>query len=213
MTSPATEMFTQLPPASNANMTDIIAAVQGYVSPSSFGSLNQETLQQVFNLFQDNTVISYPGNPNGNVAGRTYQLLWDNVGGILWVNTLTGTTSTAVWKQSLAGLTWNTITTSSGTLVSNSGYIINCVSGLSALSLPTISAVGDELIIMGLSSGGYSISQYAGQQIIVAPDTTTLGIGGSLSTTNRYCAITLRCMVANSIWGVSSGTQDAFTIV
>jgi hypothetical protein len=197
-------------------MSDIIAAVQGYVSPSSMGSLNQETLQQVYNLFQANVVLSYPGNPNGNVAGTTYQQLWDTVDQVMYVNTVYGSATTAVWtlvtKTPPGGLIWNTITTSTVSMLTNNGYVVNS-SGLCTLPLPSVSAVGDELVIMGLSSGGYSIAQLAGQQIIIAPDATTIGTGGSLSTTNHYCAITLRCMVASSIWGVSCSPQDAFTIV
>ncbi len=167
MAAPITEMFTQLPIATNANLTDIIAGVQGYVSPSILGSLNQITIQQVFNLF----------------------------------------------KSSINNLTWNTVTTSTISMVANNGYIINCVSGLVTLSLPAVSAVGDELILLGLSSGKYTITQLAAQQIIIAPNTTTPGIGGSLSATNQYCAVTLRCMVANTIWGLAAGSQDAFTFV
>lgn len=164
----ANEMFTQLPVATNANMTDIIAAVQGYVSPSVLGTLNQATLQQVFNLFLTKTPSS---------------------------------------------LVWSTVVASSISMVTNNGYIVNYSTGVVTLTLPTVSSVGDELIILGLSANGYSIAQLTGQQIIIAPSTTTLGVGGSLTATNRYDAITLRCMVANSTWGVSSNPQGTFTIV
>ena len=164
----ANEMFTQLPVATNANMTDIIAAVQGYVSPSVLGTLNQATLQQVFNLFLSKTHSS---------------------------------------------LVWDTVASSSISMVTNNGYIVNYSIGAVTLTLPSVSSIGDELIILGLSANGYSVVQLTGQQIIIAPSTTTLGVGGSLTTTNRYDAITLRCMVANSIWGVSSNPQGTFTIV
>ena len=164
----ANEMFTQLPVSTNANMTDIIAAVQGYVSPSVLGTLNQATLQQVFNLFLSKTPSS---------------------------------------------LVWSTVVASSISMVTNNGYIVNYSIGAVTLTLPAVSSVGDELIILGLSASGYSIAQLTGQQVIIAPSTTTLGVGGSLTTTNRYDAITLRCMVANSIWGVSSNPQGTFTIV
>lgn len=98
-------------------------------------------------------------------------------------------------------------------MVTNNGYIVNYSIGAVTLTLPAVSSVGDELIILGLSASGYSIAQLTGQQVIIAPSTTTLGVGGSLTTTNRYDAITLRCMVANSIWGVSSNPQGTFTIV
>jgi len=212
-----TEMFTQLPIATNANMTDIIAAVQGYVSPSVLGSLNQATLQKVFNLFLANTILNNPGNPNGVLAGNTYQLCWDTTDSNLYVCSVSGTASTAKWslvtENTPSNLTWNTVNAVSQAMLTNNGYVINYALGSVALSLPLVSAVGDELIIMGFSASGYSIAQATGQQIIIAPNTTTLGVGGSLSTTNRYNAITLRCLIADTIWGVSSGPQDVFTIV
>ena len=215
MTTPATEMFTQLPVATNANMSDIIAAVQGYSSPSSLGSLNQETLQQVFNLFQANVVLSFPGNPNGFVAGTPFQFLWDTNGMELYVNTVYGSAMTAVWTlvTEPSPASWSTVNSATFALLSNNGYVINYSLGSVTLSLPLVSNIGDELIIMGFSSNGYSITQAAGQQIIIAGDTTTLGVGGSIATTNQYDAITLKCMVANSIWGVSAAVQGIYTII
>ena len=208
------EKFTDLPIAANANMTDIIAAVQGYVSPSVLGALNQATLQQVFNLFLNSSILSYAGNPNGFVAGQTYQLLWDTVHNQMYVNTVYGNTSTAVWNVvSSDGLSWNTIAAATANMISNNGYVVNYGTGLSTLTLPLLSAVGDEIIVMGYSASGYSIAQNAGQQIIISGVTTTLGVTGSISSTNRYDAITLRCMLANTIWGVPSGVQAIFTIV
>src|SRR5580693_9393557 len=93
----ANEMFTQLPSVANAQLTDIICAVQGYVSPSSPGTSVQETLQQVFNLMQSNVVLSFAGNPNGNVAGVTFQFCWDTTDTALYICTTSGTASTAVW--------------------------------------------------------------------------------------------------------------------
>lgn len=48
------EKWTDLPTVSNASLTDIVCAVQGYVSPSNIGNSVQETWQQVFNLFNQN---------------------------------------------------------------------------------------------------------------------------------------------------------------
>lgn len=217
MPTPITEMFTQLPVAVNSNMSDIIAAVQGYSSPAVLGSLNQTTLQQVFNLMLANTVLNNAGNPNGVLAGITYQFCWDVTNLELYVCSTSGTASTAIWTlvadELPLGMAWNTVDTPTRTMVSNNGYIINNGAVSVAMALPLASSVGDEIIIMGFSAGGYSITQGAGQQIIVSPDTTTFGVGGSLASTNQYNAISLRCMVANSIWGVPASPQGVFTIV
>ena len=92
------EMITQLPTVTSALSTDIIYAVQGYVSPSSPGTSVQETLQQVMNLVQSNVVLNYAGNPNGNLAGTVNVFCWDTADNFLWICTTTGSASTAVWK-------------------------------------------------------------------------------------------------------------------
>ena len=88
----ANEKFTQLPTVTNATVNDIICAVQGGVS-------SQETLQQVINLGLSQTILSYAGNPNSNVAGNTYQFCWDTSDNILYTCTTSGSTVTAVWTQ------------------------------------------------------------------------------------------------------------------
>ena len=100
-----TELFTQLPAASIANLTDIICAVQGYVSPTNLGLSTQMTLQQVITLSNASMILNYPGNPNGHVAGTAYQLLWDTTDDILYVCTTTGTISSAVWTPVIGQLT------------------------------------------------------------------------------------------------------------
>jgi hypothetical protein len=86
------EMFTDLPTVTSAALADIICAVQ-----TSSNTSVQMTLQQVITLAQANTILNYAGDPNGNLAGTTYQLCWDTVDEILYICTTTGTSSTAVW--------------------------------------------------------------------------------------------------------------------
>lgn len=86
----ATEKFTQLPTVINSTMSDIIAAVQA-------GSSVQQTLGQVFDLYLQNTILHNAGNPNGAVAGSTYQLCWDTTNSIMYICTTSGTSVTAVW--------------------------------------------------------------------------------------------------------------------
>jgi hypothetical protein len=94
----ASEKISQLPTVANALAADLIYAVQGGVSV-------QETLQQVLNLGLANTILNFNANPNGNVAGKTYQLCWDTVNDALYVCTTTGSTTTAVWTEITTGVT------------------------------------------------------------------------------------------------------------
>lgn len=251
------ERFTDLPTTSAAQMSDIFCVVQGYVSPSNLGLSVQETLQQVFNLFNTNIILSNAGNPNGAVAGSTYQLCWDTTDQILWVCTTSGTSTTAVWTEcvgpltngqlligstgaapvrttltaganisitngagsisiaatGLAGFSWTTVSGTSQAMLSNNGYIANN-SGLVTLSLPATSVVGDEIDIIGKGSGGWSISQGSGQQIVIGNAASTSGASGSVSSTNAKDSITLICTATNTEWTALGAPQSlGLTIV
>lgn len=251
------ERFTDLPTVSSAQMTDIICAVQGYVSPSNLGLSVQETLQQVFNLFNSNIILSNAGNPNGFVAGSTFQLLWDTTDKLLWVCTTSGTSSTAVWTPNdgpmtngqllvgstgvapvrttltagsnisitngagsititatgLAGFSWTTVSGTSQAMLSNNGYIANNA-GLVTLTLPVTSTVGDEIDIIGKGAGGWTIAQGAGQQLVIGNVSSTVGAGGSVSSTNAKDSLQIICTAANTEWTILGAPQSlGLTIV
>lgn len=213
-----------------------MCAVQGYVNPSTIGTSKQQTLQQIYNLFQQNNVLSFAGNPNGNVAGNTYNLCWDKSNAILYVCTMSGTATSAQWTKSVTltagsgvtinqsgndivisaaglGVAFTTVTVASTNMMTNNGYIINYSGGTAGLTLPVTSGVGDMITILGQSSGGYVINQASGQQITVAPYQTTLGTGGSVASTNQYDSLSLTCIVANTLWQAPYGVQGIFTYV
>jgi hypothetical protein len=277
------EKVSQLPTVTNANLTDIICAIQGGLSV-------QETLQQVATLFLGNTILSYAGNPNGNVAGVIYQLLWDTSDSELWVCTTSGSTSSAVWTlvatssgsiipsskggtgvanptvhtlpvaegsnnfnflgplangQLLIGSTgadpspgtitagagisitnsagsitisgtassigWNVVTTNTAMSPEN-GYIANGGS-LITLTLPSTAVVGTALAAINLSTGGFTIAQNVGQNIMIGSSVSTTGTGGSVSSTAQGDSVYLICAVANTTWITLSGVQGNLTIV
>ena len=228
------EYLTQLPTTSAANLTDIIYAVQGYSSDSP-GLSVQETLGQVIALATTTFTTYYPGNPNGNVAGTLFQYCWDSTNSILYICTSAGTTSTAVWQKvitltggsgvtitqngsvieisaSSSGITWNDVTGTSVNMVTNNAYQPNNASQV-MLNLPSSASFGDELWVKGYGAGGWTIIQGSGQQIIVGDESTTVGASGSLSSTNRYDAIQLSCVVSNTVWQAVSGPQGCLTYV
>ena len=163
----------------------------------------QESLQQVYNLFQSNIILSYPGNPNGFVAGTTYQLLWDTVDLILWVCTTSGTASTAVWTECINPQSnWINVTSSPQNLVANLNYLSNNGASLITYTLPLTAAFGTVIQISGFSSGGWTLAQNAGQSINFGSLTTTTGAGGSLSSSNKNDYVRLLCVTANTTWNV-----------
>lgn len=287
------EMFTSLPTVSSAQMSDIICAVQGYISPSNLGLSVQENLQQIYNLFQSNIILFNAGNPNGVVAGTTYQFCWDTVDSELFICTTSGTSTTAVWTlianspstiaspanggtgvanptahtipiaegssnfnfigpltngqlvigstgadpitstltaganisisngagsitiaaTGIPGVSWTNVSGTSQIMVADGGYIANNA-GLVTLTLPTVAAFGTPLYIGGFGAGGWKIAQNASQNIQIGSSSSTVGVGGSVASTNRYDSLVLICTVANTSWLALGAPQSAgLTIV
>lgn len=206
------EKFTELPTVSNSTLNDIICAVQGYISPSVLGVSTQQTLQQVYNLFQSNIILFNAGNPNGAVAGNVYQLCWDTVDLILWVCTTSGTSTTAVWTQCINPQSnWIDATSSPISMIPNMSYVTDNGTSIINYTLPSTAAFGTILQISGKSVGGWSLAQNAGQSILFINQSTTTGVTGSLASSSKGDFIRLLCITANTTWNVV-GSMGNITI-
>jgi len=99
-------------------------------------------------------------------------------------------------------------------LGTNTGYTTDNGASLVTYTLPTTANLGDFIEINGFSSGGWEIAQNANQQIHVGNTATTVGIGGSVASTNQFDSIRLRCAVpgASTIW-VTSALIGNVTII
>lgn len=94
---------------------------------------------------------------------------------------------------------WNLITVNT-VGITNNGYIAVSAGGALTVSLPATSAIGDifEVALDGATS--WQITQVAAQQIRLGNVTTTLGAGGSITTTAQGDTIRLVCRSANTLW-------------
>jgi hypothetical protein len=178
------EMFTQLPTTTAATLSDIIAVVQGYTSPSNLGTSVQETLQQVLSLVTAGANISTTFSGGNLVISAT--------GGL--------------------ALGWTDVTGVSQIMSPNSGYVANNA-GLVTLTLPTVAAFGSLIWIQGFGGGGWQVAQNVSQQIIIGNTASTLGTGGSIASTNQYDSILLLCANTNTIFTCLGGAQGNITIV
>lgn len=93
------------------------------------------------------------------------------------------------------------------TIAVNTRYIANNGAGV-AFALPATSAIGDVFSIVG-KSGVWSITQGAGQQLLVGMGSTTLGGAGSLTAADQTDSVKFVCITANTIWQVEGGPQTA----
>jgi len=89
------------------------------------------------------------------------------------------------------------------TMVVNSHYSMNLGSLITA-TLPATAAFGSVIKVSGYGAGLWTIAQNSGQTIHFGSVNTTTGVGGSLSSTNRYDSIELFCAVADTNFVVQS---------
>jgi len=90
-------------------------------------------------------------------------------------------------------------------MVNNHGYI-NTNAGLTTFTLPALAAVGDVIEVAGEGAGGWRVAQNALQSIQNGNNSTTIGVGGSMSSFSRYDTVRLVCRVANTTWSTIANT-------
>lgn len=116
------------------------------------------------------------------------------------LNTATGQLGT-VAGGSLLG--WTVVSSGAQNMAVNYGYITDFGSTVT-LTLPATSAVGSMIRVTGLGTGGWMIAQNGGNTINFGAQSTTPGVGGSLSSTDQHDSIELVCVTANAQWNVLS---------
>lgn len=109
-------------------------------------------------------------------------------------------------------LGWNLASNSTQAMVADSAYVANAGGGVT-FTLPTTAAFGTGLSIIGKGAGGWVIAQNALQSIQVGSVSSTVGTGGSVSSTNQFDSISLICTVANTTWTTYGGVQGNLSIV
>jgi len=108
--------------------------------------------------------------------------------------------------------TWTEVTVAGPTpMAVQNGYVANAGVQVN-LTLPAVAVLGEVVKIDGKGAGLFQIQQAAGQTIHFLGSDTTTGAGGTLTATDQYGCLTLRCTVANLDFVVES-SQGNFTVV
>ena len=97
------------------------------------------------------------------------------------------------------GPVWNLIS-GNLTLVVDNGYICVAPGGNLLLDLPAVSPVGSTIEVALDGATSWTIRQAGAQCIQVGDVTTTVGPGGSLSSTAQGDSIKLVCRTADTLW-------------
>lgn len=123
-----------------------------------------------------------------------------------------GAGSITIGASGAASFTWSEVAGTTQAIAVNSGYVPNNA-GLVTLTLPATAAFGSRIAIQGLGAGGWIIAQNAGQTIVSSGGSTTVGVGGSLASTNRYNSVELVCVVANTTFAIYTAPGGVLTYV
>lgn len=121
--------------------------------------------------------------------------------------TVSGAGDTVTITATALATYWNSIAINTALAVNN-GYICNAPGGALLLTLPAVSAVGDEIEIMLNGATSWKVVQGAGQRCYLGNLGSTLGAAGYLESTDQGDAIKLLCVVANTTWRATSAVGN-----
>ena len=154
------------------------------------------------------TTTSYPSTvATGDIIAATNTNVITTIAGTTAADgyVLTGNGSGVLpsWQAVSAAFTWTEVTGATVSLAGNAGYVMNRGTAITA-TLPAACEFGKTIRISGKGDGLTVIAQNASQMIHFSSSTTTTGVGGSLTATNKRDNIELLCVVADLEFEVCS---------
>lgn len=183
----------------------------------SIDNATSEAYMMVSNVGNVSTWVSITGQASGDVQSVTgnsggpvpptagnLNLLGN---GIITVTGNPGTSTLTISSTSSAAFVWNVASVSPTAMVSNNGYY-SATGAPIVFSLPLVAVFGEVIEVAGGTSTSWSITQAAGQSIVVGPTTTTVGVGGSLASTNNRDCVRLLCIEDNTTFEAISWTGN-----
>lgn len=173
----------------------IVGALNGDLSIWSSQAMNFSTDTGGTNMFQINTDGTIEIS---NLSGGGTQMVVANNDGVLGVQSIP------------VGTPWTEVTTATQALAVENGYVMNNASQVVG-TLPSTAIFGAEIRIVGKGAGGWKIAQNSGQTIHFGNQSTTAGVGGSITSQNVFDCLDLLCITANTDW-VAHSSQGNLTI-
>lgn len=110
---------------------------------------------------------------------------------------ITGSADNITFTSTGGGIAWNVVSGTTQALVPNNGYIVDN-GALVTLTLPVTCSQGSVISIVGKGAGGWTLAQNSGQEIFFGTVSTTIGVTGALSSTNRRDVVTLLCITTDT---------------
>ena len=150
-------------------------------------------------------VVSSSNGSNGQVLiGGGSAPVWANLTAGTGISLVNAANSVTINSSGTPGsITWNVVTASSATMVTQNGYIIQYTGGTCILTMPTTAAVGDFIYVVGdFNSGGtflWQINTNSGQTIFFGGSSTSAFPVGNLTGPSET-GVVLVCTAANTRW-------------
>lgn len=165
-------------------------------------------------------VTNSSGVPAWSASMTNGQVIIGSTGGTPSPATLSAGTGIAITNASNSitiavtgsGMSWTEVTGTSQTMSADNGYIASNA-GLVTLTLPTTAALGTAISVCWKGAGGWSIAQNSGQSIRIGTSVSTVGVGGSVSSSAAGNSINLLCTTANTVWTALGAPQGNLTVV
>jgi len=125
---------------------------------------------------------------------------------IVTINSSTGQLGSVAIAEVIS---WVNVTGITQAMAVNTGYLANNVA-LVTFTLPATAVQFSTIEVVGHGAGGWKISQNAGQQIIFGNTATTVGVTGSLASTNANDCVQFIASVggASTVWTVQSSVGN-----
>ena len=202
----------------NVAIGTYIGATGKYSGGDIAAAANSNVIIQNPGVSGDNNVIRIGNTGSGNgqqnkfYVAATYGTTPSGTKNIVLIDNNEQLGSTSLLTPSLGGRNTivNCTSSNSVTLAVNTTYIATSTNGSTKVvfTLPSTSAVGDEIKIIGASSAYYEVDQNSGNTIFYDNAGSTPGATGKLDVTasHRYTSITLTCITTDANWVVSSLT-------
>ena len=114
------------------------------------------------------------------------------------------------------GTPWVSVTGTTQAIAVNTGYIADNAAQV-VFTLPATAAIGDTFYITGdgtAGTAGWQLKQNANQRVFFGSTSTTIGTGGSLTSTNQLDSIRAVCVVAgaSSIWNIINSVGNVIVV-
>ena len=122
-----------------------------------------------------------------------------------------------VQPRAETGVAWVNVTAATQLISPSTGYVTDFATQVT-YTLPAVGTFGDVFRIVGgvngAASAPWTLAQNALQQIVFGNKSTTIGIGGSITSTLQYDGIEAVCIVggASTVWQIIDSVGN-FSVV